>query len=158
MKKAKLPKWYRRFPFAPGRKKPHILREGDAIKRIYGQEPNSIETFLHLSTDQLHVAEFHLEPGATFDPPDIHGGDEIYYMISGEVEVLDPDSGRIVTARAGDFVVIPEGVFHRTYNFSSEPAVILTGFAPDLIPGDYGLFVEYKGSQRAAFKWEEQES
>lgn len=154
MKSQERPSWYRRFPVDPECRKPLVLRRGEGIPRIYGREPNCIETRLHLSTDQLHVAEFRLEPGASFDPPDIHGGDEIYFMLSGEVEILDPDTGRIVTAGKGDFVIIPEGVYHRTYNFSSEQAVILTAFAPDLIPDHCGLFVEHHGGVQVSFKWE----
>jgi quercetin dioxygenase-like cupin family protein len=54
--------------------------------------------------------------------------DEAFYVLSGEVEVLD--GGRTFMARAGDFVFIPRGVRHRFKNRGTHSARLLFLFTP----------------------------
>lgn len=68
-------------------------------------------------------------PPQSGPPPHIHHGeDEAYYVLEGELEVLDGD--RTFTARAGSFVYIPRGALHRFQNIGSTPARMLILFTP----------------------------
>lgn len=64
-----------------------------------------------------------------------HNGDESFYVIAGEIDVVC--DGRRLAAGAGDYVFIPRGHAH-SYLVTSERARMLTTFAP---PGMEELFV-----------------
>ncbi len=62
-------------------------------------------------------------------PPHIHHReDEFYYVLEGELEILDGD--RTFIASAGSFVHIPRGTLHRFKNVGETPAKMLTFFTP----------------------------
>lgn len=62
-------------------------------------------------------------------PPHLHQGeDEAYYVLEGELEVLDRD--RTFTARTGSFVYIPRGSLHAFRNVSSTPSRMLIFVTP----------------------------
>jgi mannose-6-phosphate isomerase-like protein (cupin superfamily) len=61
--------------------------------------------------------------------------DEAFYVLSGELEILD--GSRIFVAGAGDFVFIPRGVRHRFKNTGVHSARMLFLFTPG---GEEGVF------------------
>lgn len=62
-------------------------------------------------------------------PPHIHlREDEAYYVLEGELEVLDSD--RPFVATAGSYVYIPRGVLHRFKNVGETVARMLIFFTP----------------------------
>jgi mannose-6-phosphate isomerase-like protein (cupin superfamily) len=62
-------------------------------------------------------------------PPHIHHReDEFYYVLEGELEILNGD--RTFMASAGSFVHIPRGTLHRFKNVGATPARMLTFFTP----------------------------
>jgi quercetin dioxygenase-like cupin family protein len=67
-------------------------------------------------------------PGAE-PPPHIHRGfDEAYYLLEGELAVLDGD--RTYTAAAGAVVYFPKGRLHAWRNATAQPARALLLIAP----------------------------
>ena len=133
-----LPDWFGSYPFKPHEKRPCVLKECDGLRRIYGRAPHDIETHLHVSTDRVTCSEFRVRPGEYFDPPDIHSGDEVYYILRGKATVFNPDDGDVRVAEEGDFFLIPGGVWHQTFNFSDAELVILTAFGKDMLALDEG--------------------
>ncbi|MFK0293919.1 cupin domain-containing protein [Streptomyces sp. NPDC090442] len=68
-------------------------------------------------------------PPACGPRPHVHTVEsEAYYVLSGELEVLDGE--RTFTAKAGDFVFIPSGTLHRFRNTSVQTAKMLFMFTP----------------------------
>jgi mannose-6-phosphate isomerase-like protein (cupin superfamily) len=63
--------------------------------------------------------------------------DETFYLIDGELEMLDGD--RIFMAGPGDAVFIPRGTPHRFKNVGVQPASMVFFYTPG---GAEGLFVE----------------
>jgi mannose-6-phosphate isomerase-like protein (cupin superfamily) len=61
--------------------------------------------------------------------------DEAFYVLSGEVEILD--GARTFVAGAGDFVFIPRGIRHRFRNTGVHGARLLFMFTPG---GEEGVF------------------
>lgn len=86
------------------------------------------------------VAEIGLHPG-DFVPPHLHElEDEIFYVLSGQVEFDLPHG--TVTAAAGTFVHVPKGTFHSFRNASDDAAKLF-----DLhTPGGFEKFFEEVGT------------
>jgi mannose-6-phosphate isomerase-like protein (cupin superfamily) len=62
-------------------------------------------------------------------PPHVHGKeDEFFYILDGELEILNGD--RMIVAGPGSFVFIPRGTEHAFRNRGSGPARMLFGFTP----------------------------
>ncbi len=62
-------------------------------------------------------------------PPHIHlREDEFYYVLEGELEVLDGE--RTFTASTGSYVYIPRNTLHAFKNVRETPARVLIGFTP----------------------------
>jgi len=131
-KTAPVPKHHGRFPFEPNQKKPVVLREEMKLPRLYGTEQNLIATYTWASTDKIHVSEFIVLPGKFFDPPDIHVGDEVYYVKKGKAKLFNPETGQVLEAKEGDFVYIPAETWHQVWNFGSEEVIMLNWIAPQL--------------------------
>ena len=68
-------------------------------------------------------------PPESGPPPHVHRDeDEFYYVLDGELEVLDRD--RTFNARAGSFVFVPRGTLHSFRNRSAKPARLVVGITP----------------------------
>jgi quercetin dioxygenase-like cupin family protein len=68
-------------------------------------------------------------PAGSGPPPHVHANeDEAYYVLEGELEVLDGD--RTFVARPGSFVFIPRGALHRFRNVGFGHARMLVLFTP----------------------------
>ena len=62
-------------------------------------------------------------------PPHVHQiEDEAYYMLEGELEMLDHD--RVITLRAGEFVYIPHGTRHAFKNTGTTSSRMLVFITP----------------------------
>lgn len=77
---------------------------------------------------RLVVWEAVIPPGAGPPPHLHHTQDEAYYVLEGELEVLDGE--KTFTARAGAFVFIPRGAVHCFRNVSATPSRMLLWMNP----------------------------
>jgi quercetin dioxygenase-like cupin family protein len=76
----------------------------------------------------LALVEASVPPGSG-PPPHVHdNSDEAYYVLAGQVEVLDQDD--TLRVGAGDFVFIPRGTLHRFRNVGADAARLLFMFTP----------------------------
>lgn len=138
-KNNRAPHWLGNYPFKQSKRKPRVLKKkGDALLRIFGHEPHDVEVRLHVSTDKITCAEFRVQPGGYFDPPDIHSGPEIYYVLKGKATIFNPKTGFVCQADQGDFAFIREGQWHQTFNFCDEELQILTAFGRNMLPFEHG--------------------
>lgn len=144
--KAKVPGYLGQYPFPPEKKRPLVLKSEDAISRIYGHKGHPVPTWLHVSTDNLSCTEFELGPGDFVEPPDIHTGDEVYFIISGQGTLFNPDNGQILIVSKGDCLYIPKGTWHQIHNFSDRRLKIICFFAPSMWSDDErGTSIDYDG-------------
>lgn len=120
-----------RFPFEPKDKKPIHIRKHEYFHHIY--PPNNAQTsdlnYLIASTDKLLLGIYELAPGSSFDPIDIHPGDEAYYILNGPV-IQRNANGQFIEVNTGEGLWIPEEAWHKAYNFGAEKARILYLIAP----------------------------
>jgi len=143
-----IPVWAGRHPFEPHEKRPIVLRPEDGLPRFYGTPPHKIGTYLFLSTNRLSATQFSVPPGGYFEPYDIHGGDEVYYVLCGSALVFNPETGQTYRAEAGDIFYIPLGTWHQTYNVGREMLTIIPAFAPKMWTDNLGTEVVFKGTAR----------
>jgi len=111
-------------PFPPDQKKPIHIR-GDLIKHfIYPAERPHFSDVNHLfvSTDKLTVGTWQLGPGGTYDPPDLHAGDEVYYILDGILTEHNPLLGEFMQVKKGEALLLPWKGYHKGYNF--EPGIM----------------------------------
>lgn len=120
-----------RFPFEPEDKKPKHIRKDEYFHHIY--PPNNADTsdlnYLIASTDKLLLGIYELAPGSSFDPIDIHPGDEAYYILNGPV-IQRNANGQFIEVDSEEGLWIPQEAWHKAYNFGSETASILYLIAP----------------------------
>ncbi|MGA2764446.1 MAG: cupin domain-containing protein [Spirochaetia bacterium] len=145
-------------PFPPDRKKPLHIR-GDLIRHfIYPAErPHFSDlNYLYVSTDKLTVGTWQLGPGGTYDPPDLHAGDEVYYILDGTLTEHNPLLGEFMQVRKGEALLLPMHGYHKGHNF--EPGIMraLYVIAPkiwedQIPPMDFegGKMKMYKGANNA---------
>ena len=141
-------------PFPPDQKRPCHIR-GDLIRHfIYPADRPHFSDINHLyvSTDKLTVGTWQLAPGGTYDPPDLHAGDEVYYVLDGVLTEHNPLLGEFMQARKGEALLLPMHGYHKGYNFEQAIMRILYVIAPkiwedQIPPMDFqeGKMKMYKG-------------
>ena len=122
------------YPFPPDKKEPlHI--KGDLIKHfIYPADvPHFSDlNYLYVSTDKLTVGTWQLGPGGTYDPPDLHAGDEVYYVLDGILTEHNPLVGEFMQVRAGEALLLPMHGYHKGHNFEQGIMRVLYVIAPKI--------------------------
>lgn len=124
-KPAGLPGWAGNHPFPPDKKKPMVLHENDDIITVYGSGREKISPRLYASTDKILMSVWNVPPGQTFQPPDIHSGDEPYYILKGRPTIVNPETGQCTQAEQGDVILIPAKCWHTVYNFTDKEVAII---------------------------------
>ncbi|MFV0364597.1 MAG: cupin domain-containing protein [Suipraeoptans sp.] len=149
------PEYFCNYPFLRGERRPCMQKQSDLKKFLYTDEcPETSDlNWLIASTDSLTVGEYQLSPGSHFAPADVHGGDEIYYVMRGEVTMFQPSSGQVMQISQGEGILMPKGCPHIGYNFGSNEARMLYVVAPKMWDDD-GPPVEYTGTLKT-YKYEE---
>lgn len=150
------------FPFAPDRKKPKHIRKSEYIDAIY---PPAAPEFADLtqtiaSTDKLFFGTYQLAPGGSFNPPDLHPGDETYYVLDGTLTQQNAVNGQVIRAYKGESIWMPREAWHKAFNFEDEILRILFLIAPkawdEKIPPDHypdGVDIKaYKGKNNNQYK------
>ncbi len=111
--------------------------------------PQSDLNTLYVSTDKLTMGFFELSPGAQFDPPDHHPGDECYFILQGQLTETNCDSGQACTLNPGDVLLIPNGASHGGHNFSSKKMRAVFALAPNMVkPGTQTFPTDLAGKVR----------
>jgi len=145
-------------PFPPDQKHPlHI--KGDLIRHfIYPAErPHFSDlNYLYASTDKITVGTWQLGPGGSYDPPDLHAGDEVYYVLEGVLTEHNPVLGEFMQVRVGEALLLPMHGYHKGHNFEQGIMRILYVIAPKIWesqvpPMDFsaGKMKQYKGQHNA---------
>lgn len=133
----KRPDYFGNLPCPPDKKVPKLIKWPQDHKiHIFSTEVpemSNLCTFA-FSTDMINGGILELGPGSNWYFVDEHLGDEIYYIISGNLTEIECVSGDCVAANPGDTLYIPMGCKHKGYNFSEEKMRCLYVIAPEMWP------------------------
>ena len=150
-----MPNWsFGNYPFPPDKKVPMHIR-GEKIQQfIYPDDvPHFSDlNYLYVSTDKLTVGTWQLGPGGHYNPPDLHAGDEVYYVLDGVLTEHNPLLGEFTQVKKGEALLLPMHGYHKGYNFEQDIMRILYIIAPkiwedQIPPMDFndGKMKMYKG-------------
>ena len=108
---------------------------GDGLTKWFAGDVYTIKASRESTNGSLGVVEATVPPGSG---PIAHAhtkADEAFYILSGELEMLD--GARRFLARTGDFVFVPRGIRHRFKNIGTNATRMLFMFTPG---GEEGVF------------------
>lgn len=147
--------YFAKYPAPKGERKPCIQKQSDLVQFLYTEEfPETSDlNWLIASTETMTVGEYQLSPGSHFEPADVHAGDEIYYVMKGQVTMFQPETGQVVVVDEGQGILMPKGCPHMGYNFGEQEAMMLYVIAPKMWEDD-GPPLEYTGAIKK-YKYEE---
>lgn len=80
------------------------------------------------STPNSQIGVMTLKPGEDSGPEDIHPGDQVVYVIEGEIEV--EVRKKIAKLSAGMLLTIPSKSQHHIYNHGQRTAFLFSVYAP----------------------------
>jgi quercetin dioxygenase-like cupin family protein len=92
-------------------------------------EKRPIRVDLMVATEKQTSGMFSLLPGVTTDP-ETHPGDEVAFCVGGQVGLYLPATDEWFELHPRDGCWVREGVEHRWYNTTGEPASVFFGVAP----------------------------
>ena len=149
------PEWLGNYTFPKDQQRPCRLKQEELKLFLYTEEkPETSDlNWLVASTQTQTVGEYQLAPGSHFSPADVHAGDEIYYVLKGEVTMFQPETGQVVRVMQGEGILMPKGCPHIGYNFGESELRMLYVIAPQAWDAD-GIPLEYNGAMKL-YKYEE---
>lgn len=128
--------YFGKKPFPADCKKPKLIREEEHEVFIFSpevpQESNLVT--ISVSTDQLHCGMLEMGSGARWHFVDEHLGDEIYFVLEGNLTEQECNTGECVETNPDDMLYIPMGCKHKGYNFSEKSLKLFWAIAPDMWP------------------------
>jgi len=150
------------LPFPPDKKEPKLIRKDEYVDGIYppaAPEFSDLTRFI-VSTDKMLLGTYQLAPGGSFNPPDLHPGDEVYYVLDGTLTQQNAVNGQVIRAYKGESIYMPREAWHKAFNFENEILRILFLIAPkawdEKIPPDNypdgDDIKEYKGKNNSQYK------
>ena len=105
----------------------HVPADEGTALWVYGDKDN-IKVGAEDTGGRFTLVEVEFGPGAG-PPPHVHRNeDEAFYVLEGQVDVLDGD--RRFTTGPGSFVYMPKGTHHAFKNTGDDFAKILLMFVP----------------------------
>lgn len=124
--------YFGKYPCQPDEKKPTVITKDKMITYIYTPEkPHQSDlNWMYASTDKIFSGSYQLAPGSSFDPTDVHAGDEMYYILKGTVTMFNPSTGQVVEVKQGEAILLPKDAPHKGYNFGTDVAHMLYVIAP----------------------------
>jgi quercetin dioxygenase-like cupin family protein len=114
----------------------HVPADGGITKWFFG-DTYTMKLTSGLTNGSLGLMEASVPPGGGPIPHTHAAEDEIFYLMTGELEFLMGE--KVFTASAGDVVFIPRTVAHRFRNNGVRPATMLFLYTPG---GAENIFIE----------------
>jgi len=105
----------------------HVPADAGVTKWVFG-DTYTMKLTAQQTSGSLGLVEASVPPGGGPVAHTHAGEDEIFYLLSGELEFLSGD--QTFTARPGDVVFIPRTVHHRFRNIGIRPASMLFMYTP----------------------------
>ena len=111
----------------------HITK--DKILHTISGTKHPIHLSFYVSNDLINMGEFEIPSGGEgvrASEPDIHKGDEAFYVLIGPIMVFLPDTQESFEVLEGECMFIPEGIKHQYLNYTDKVVKAVFAVAPDL--------------------------
>lgn len=128
--------YFGNLPYPPGQEKPKLIKQHEHEVFIFSPEvpERSNLVTVAVSTGGLHAGMLEMGSGATWHFVDEHLGDEIYFILEGNLTELECNTGDCREANPGEMLYIPQGCKHKGYNFSDHGLKLFWAIAPQMWP------------------------
>ena len=125
-----------------------ISRESRALQIWGDDESGEVADAIYVSNEKIHMLVFTMPPGGGF----IHSGefrtffdaDELYYVLSGELILNNPETGEVQLARAGQGLFFRGDTWHHGFTHGTEEVRILEFIAPGPLSGNTQAYAHTK--------------
>ena len=129
----------------PSFEAPTVIRAADAVRHTWGDEAAGfVEDWIYVSSQQIHVIVFGLEPGGAFRHSDsfrtVFAADELLHVLQGTLVLANPETGEVVRAEPGESVFFRRDTWHHGFSYGDEPLRVLELFAPPPATGTSGAY------------------
>jgi mannose-6-phosphate isomerase-like protein (cupin superfamily) len=108
------------------------IKRADALSIVYG-EKNPVRFDIFASSNNLTAGDFDLRP-STMSDPEMHGGEEVLFVLKESLHVYLPDSFQWFELGPLDCLYIPKGVRHQYANTGAQVAKAAFCIAPAFRP------------------------
>ena len=124
---------------------PTVLRPPNVIHHLWGDDESGyVGDEVLLSSGTLHALIFTLPVGGRFghspDNRTVFAADEVYLVLSGRIAVVNPQTGEVKPAGAGDYVFFRRDTWHHGINWGEEPVRVLEFFSPPPATGSSSAY------------------
>ena len=126
-----------------------VVRRRDTAHHVWGDTESGLVTDrVYVSSADLHVLEFSLEPGGEFrhsaTNKTVFAADVMYCVIEGELVLVEPEHGEVRVVSEGEQVLFRRDTWHHGFNPGPRPLRVLEFFAP---PPSRGTASQYARHQ-----------
>jgi mannose-6-phosphate isomerase-like protein (cupin superfamily) len=114
---------------------PTLFRRAEVPYVVWGDDESGyVNDLFYVLSKQMVLVTVTMPPGARFRSSDrfraYFDTHECLYVLRGQYTCLDPETGEVRTARAGEMLFMPEKRWHYGHNFGSEELHLLECIAP----------------------------
>jgi len=136
-------------PVRPTFNAPTFIAKENRALQIWGDdESGEVADAIYISNEKIHMMVFTMPPRGGFT----HSGefrtffdaDELYYVLSGELVMNNPETGEVRVARPGEAVQFGGDTWHHGFTHGTEPARILEFIAPGPLSGNTQAYAHTK--------------
>jgi quercetin dioxygenase-like cupin family protein len=116
-------------------REPTVVRRAEATRFLWGdEESGQVSDLVYGRGERISAVTFSLGPGHWFGTSDtwkpLYDQHRYYFVVEGALAILDPESGEMAVAGAGEAVTWRGSRFHHGYSVGDAETVVLDWFAP----------------------------
>lgn len=115
--------------------RPQRVRREEAARFLWGDaKSGQVADIIYGRNARISALIFKLRPGGLFRSSDTWKSyfdqHRYYYVLKGQLTIQDPQSGEVMTAKAGEAIYWRGAKWHYGYNFTTEEVAVLDWYAP----------------------------
>lgn len=115
------------------------------VRHVWGDDiAGEVADWIYVSSDRIHQLVFGLPSGRMFQHSEAHrtvfAADELYYVLSGVLIAINPETGEVHQAMPGEAVFFRRDTWHHAMSAGTEPLRVLEYFAPPPSQGTSGAY------------------
>jgi quercetin dioxygenase-like cupin family protein len=149
-------------PVRPTFEAPTLIPRRNVALQLWGDEQSGeVADAIYVSNKVIHMMVFTMPPGGGFTHSEQFrtrfDADELYYVLSGELVINNPQTGEVRRARAGESVFFRSDTWHHAFTHGDEAVRILEFIGPGPLSGNTQAYARTKPNltvaKTAAERW-----